>query len=505
MARIADSLAGRLGLVALAILVLLLPVLYVGLDRIVARSQQQMFVTDIRTYARLLADEFELGSATDSEERTRALLENVLLSREGVFAELEFDGRTVRAELDRTTGAESFPGEDFAYGAGGDQAYYLSTPIVHDKRSGVLRIGFDERPVEATIRETRRRVLFSLGAFFVVSLLMAVYFGRRLAQPLVELQRASRQVASGELAATLETGSDISELRELGRDLEFMRTELVSVSGRLREQMREREIADRERRELEDRLAERRRLATVGTLAGGIAHEFNNILVPIQLYTELAIDDLGAGHPVRADLERVQDAARRAKRIVNDIFAFTRGKDHEEFGSVNAADVAAEVLRLYEHMVPGGIHVVQVIEPGCPPVVGDAGMINQVIHNLCANAVQAMVDVTGELKVSVMPASDTHSSQAGLAPGTCLDICVSDSGHGMDSEVRKRIFEPFFTTRTVGRGTGLGLFVVHGMVESMGGAVVVESAPGAGTSFHVLLQIASSTAVADFSGTQAEG
>jgi signal transduction histidine kinase len=116
-----------------------------------------------------------------------------------------------------------------------------------------------------------------------------------------------------------------------------------------------------------------------------------------------------------------------------------------------------------------------------------------------------MVDVTGELKVSVMPASDTHSSQAGLAPGTCLDICVSDSGHGMDSEVRKRIFEPFFTTRTVGRGTGLGLFVVHGMVESMGGAVVVESAPGAGTSFHVLLQIASSTAVADFSGTQAEG
>jgi signal transduction histidine kinase len=444
----------------------------------------------MRTYARLVADQLEHGGAPYSDEQARALLENVLLSGEGVLAELEFGGRVVRAELGEPGSDASFPGDDFAFGAGGDDTYYLSIRIARDEQEGVLRIGFDERPTKAHIHRTRVRMLLSLAGFFVVSMVLAMLLGRRMARPLVELQRASRQVASGEMSTTLDAKSGIAEVRDLTHDLEVMRSRLVSVSGRLRAEMAERDAAEKQRRRLEDRLAERRRLETVGTLAGGIAHEFNNILVPIQLYTELAIEDLEAGSPIREDLLRVQEAARRAKRIVRDVLVFTRGPEGGAQRAVNVAEIAAEVVRLYERMAPAGVRVRQEIRDDCPWVNGDAGMINQVIFNLCSNACQAMADGDGLLTVAVGPAHAGQVALTDLGPGDYVDVRVSDTGHGIDEKTRPHIFEPFFTTRTVGHGTGLGLFVVHAMVTTMGGGVVVESEPGVGTSFHVLLRVA---------------
>lgn len=116
-------------------------------------------------------------------------------------------------------------------------------------------------------------------------------------------------------------------------------------------------------------------------------------------------------------------------------------------------------------------------------------MLYQAVLNLCSNASQAMTEQGGTLTVTVEPANEARVALADLAPGSYVDICVRDTGHGIDDSIRSRIFEPFFTTRTVGHGTGLGLFVVHGMVTSMGGCVNVESEPGVGTEFHLLLPV----------------
>ncbi|MDH4260702.1 MAG: HAMP domain-containing protein, partial [Gammaproteobacteria bacterium] len=244
MARLIDTLSGRFGIIVLMIHVLLLPALYLGVDRIVTRSHEEMFITEIRTYARVLADELELGSAMESEARVEVLLENVLLSGEGVFAELVAGNKVIHSEPDPQGRATGFPGEDFEFGAGGDDIYFLSIPIVRNRHEAVLRIGFDERPVIAQIGRARARILIALGAYFLVSLWLAVYLGRLVARPLVELKQASRRVASGDMTAGLSTDSEISELRELADDLETMRAELVAVSRRLREEMRERETTE---------------------------------------------------------------------------------------------------------------------------------------------------------------------------------------------------------------------------------------------------------------------
>ncbi len=488
MARLIDTLAGRFGVIVLMIHVLLLPALYFGVDRIVTRSHEEMFITEIRTYARVLADEFELGTAMDSEARMRALLENVLLSGEGVFAELVSGNQVVRSEIDPQSRADHFPGEDFAFGVGGDNIYFLSIPIVHDNRELALRIGFDELPVIAQIDRARARILTSLGVYFVASLWFAMYLGSRLARPLVELKQASRRVASGDVSTSLSTNSNISELRELASDLETMRAELVDVGSRLRQEMRERETTEMERAQLEEKLRQRQRLETVGTLAGGIAHEFNNILLPIQLYTELAIDELEETSATRADLTRVLEGARRARRIISDILAFSRHPEGDLFAPVDLAAIAADVIHLYQRLAPAGVEVQEAADPGCPRAIGEPTMLHQVIANLCSNACHAMAGRTGRILVGVRPARDAAILEAGLQPGAYVEVFVSDQGHGMDEATKARVFEPFFTTRPVGEGTGLGLSVVHGMVDSMGGMVVVESSAGIGTTFRVFLR-----------------
>ncbi len=488
MARLIDTLAGRFGVIVLMINVLLLPALYFGLDRIVRRSHEEMFVTEIRTYARVLADEFELGSALESDTRTSILLENVLLSGEGVFAELAVGDRVVQSVVGPQDRASHFPGEDFAFGAGDDDVYFLSIPIMHDSREIILRIGFDEQPVLGQIARARARILTLLGIYFVTSLGFAIYLGQRLARPLVELKQASRRVASGEVSTSLNTDSTISELRELASDLESMRAELVEVGSRLRQEMREREVTESERARLEEKLRQRQRLETVGTLAGGIAHEFNNILLPIQLYTELAIEEVGEDKATRADLTRVLEGARRARRVISDILAFSRYSEEGEFAPVDIAAIAADVVHLYQRLAPDSVEVEAVVASGCPRAIGEHTMLHQVMANLCSNACQAMAGRGGRIRIDIRPASQAAVQDAGLPPREYIEVSISDQGHGMDESTRTRIFEPFFTTRPVGQGTGLGLSVVHGLVDSMGGAVQVESAPNIGTTFRVFLR-----------------
>jgi signal transduction histidine kinase len=490
VAPLINSLATRFGAIVLLIHVVLLPALYVQLDRIVTKNLQEMFVTEIRTYARIVADELELGTGDEPEERTRALLENILLSGEGLFAELADGERVLHVQVAQAGRATRFLREDFEFGQGGDDVYYLATPVARAGRELLLRIGFDERPVMQQIREAQRRILLSLGVYFVLALTLAMFLGRRLARPLAALQRKSRRIAEGDIELRLTGESQIRELRDLGDDLERMRSELVNASRRLQSEMQQRVREVEERRRLEQQLQVRRRLETVGTLAGGVAHEINNMLVPIQLYTELALEDLDAAAPVRADLQRVLESARRAKRVVSDILVFTHRPVDKVLEPVDLAAVVREVVDLYRRIAPTGVRIVAELGNDAIHVQGDAAMLNQIATNLFANAVQAMSDGGGELAVSLGTASADEVAAAELPGGDYAVLRVSDTGHGMDELTRQKIFEPFFTTREAGQGTGLGLSVVHGMVQSLGGAVTVDSAPAAGAVFRVFFQSA---------------
>ena len=192
-----------------------------------------------------------------------------------------------------------------------------------------------------------------------------------------------------------------------------MRAELVSTNRRLQSEMQQRVREVEERRRLEQQLQVRRRLETVGTLAGGVAHEINNMLVPIQLYTELALDDADLAAPIRADLTRVLESARRAKRVVSDILVFTHQPVDKVLQSIDLAGVVREVVELYRRIAPAGVRIVEDIEEGSLHVQGDAAMLNQIATNLISNAIQAMGENGGELAVSLGRATAEEAAAAG--------------------------------------------------------------------------------------------
>jgi signal transduction histidine kinase len=236
----------------------------------------------------------------------------------------------------------------------------------------------------------------------------------------------------------------------------------------------------------------------VGTLAGGIAHEFNNVLVPIILFTETALQDLPEGSLSHSDLQRVLASARRAKKIVQKILTFSHVLGDTALESTDLRNVVTESLGLFAALAPPSIDIRTEIEDPLPPVRADATLAIDLILNLCTNSMQAMTGAQGRLTVGLRLARPQPDSagppSAGAAP--TVELSVTDTGHGMDQATIERIFEPFFTTRAVGQGTGLGLSVVHGIVESFGATMKVESAPGAGTTFRIFFAIAE-TARAD--------
>jgi signal transduction histidine kinase len=261
-----------------------------------------------------------------------------------------------------------------------------------------------------------------------------------------------------------------------------MRQEIVGVGERLQRQMDERAA-------LELRLRQRQKLETVGTLAGGVAHEFNNVLVPILLHTELALEEVANGRPCRDDLECVLDAARRAKRVIDKILAFSRQAGSEEPRPIRLDEPVAAALRLFAVLAPPNVEVRSSLAPDTPLVAADPTLITQAVMNLCTNGWQAMRETGGLLEVNLRALRADEPLPSDLLAGQYVELQVRDTGHGMDEQTRERIFEPFFTTREVGAGTGLGLSVVHGIVTSLGARIHVSSVVGQGTTFQILFPV----------------
>jgi len=245
---------------------------------------------------------------------------------------------------------------------------------------------------------------------------------------------------------------------------------------------------------LEAQLRESQKMEALGTLAGGVAHDFNNFITAIVGNTELVRQDLGPAHPALASLNEIRKASKRAKDLVQQILAFSRRQVIER-KVISLAPIVIESTNLMRAGMPAGLHLNILCAQDAPPVLADASQIEQVLVNLCTNAWHALQgNGSGQMEIRLdayeQVSGTVHETAGmaappGLANGLYARLVVRDNGHGMDEATRKRIFEPFFTTKPVGEGTGLGLAVVHGILQEHGASLVVHSTVGQGTTFLI--------------------
>jgi PAS domain S-box-containing protein len=247
------------------------------------------------------------------------------------------------------------------------------------------------------------------------------------------------------------------------------------------------------REQLEAQLREAQKMEAIGVLAGGIAHDFNNVVAGILGNVSLALQDLPPGHPAAQSLAQIRKAGLRGRGLVQQILAFAR-RQPPEVAPCELHPLVDESVDLLRAMLPAGVQIEAEIAGEPLHVLADATQVGQVLMNLCTNAWHALSGSTGRIVVGLHPAQlDAAAARriaAGLAAGRYACLSVRDDGRGMNAETRARIFEPFFTTKPVGEGTGLGLSVAHGIVAAHGGAIAVESAEGAGSTFSIYLPCA---------------
>ncbi len=246
------------------------------------------------------------------------------------------------------------------------------------------------------------------------------------------------------------------------------------------------------RRDLEQQFRQVQKMEAIGTLAGGIAHDFNNILTAIGGYTELARLQVEGDETTTRFLTAVMQASSRAAALVRQILTFSRQQEQSTRLPLDLAEAVIEPLTLLRATIPTTIEFDFHLPDDLPAVLADATQIHQIVMNLCTNAAHAMKDRTGRLGVRLEEFDvdeELAKIKLRLQPGPYVRLAITDTGHGMDQATVERIFEPFFTTKKPGDGTGLGLAVVHGIMQSYDGAATVYSQPGDGTTFHLYFPV----------------
>ena len=280
--------------------------------------------------------------------------------------------------------------------------------------------------------------------------------------------------------------------RAIGRPV-FAGGKCVKMQGTFQD-ITERKRAEEERQQLEIQLHQAQKLEAIGQLAGGVAHDFNNILTAILSHVELSLDsaraELGFEHSLVGSMEQIEGAAQRASALTRQLLAFSR-RDVIRPQAVNLNEVLADLDKMLRRLITEDVVLDVVAAPRLPSVEADTGQLEQVIVNLVVNAVHAMPD-GGRLTLetsTVTLEKDYAQSHAEARLGPHVLLAISDTGSGMDAATLERIFEPFFTTKAMGKGTGLGLATVHGIVKRSGGHIMVYSEPGLGTMFKVYLPV----------------
>ena len=291
------------------------------------------------------------------------------------------------------------------------------------------------------------------------------------------LEEIVQAVGASDKLLFLRKPFDPDELKQLARCL----TSKWQLSKQAEQQHKSQQV-------MEEQLRQAQKMESIGTLAGGIAHDFNNILSAIMGYTDLAMIRAQDNVAIVEDLGQIRKASARAADLVRQILTFSR-RGPKEMYPLQISLVVKEAMKLLRASIPSTIDIRQEITSQAT-VLADPTQIHQVIMNLCTNAYQSMMDRGGILSVCLTEREiDQGTLDDGNLPrGRYVTLAVSDTGNGMDKATLSRIFEPYFTTK--GKGTGLGLAVVHGIVEGHHGRIAADSQPGGGTTFTVSLPVA---------------
>ncbi|NIW86333.1 MAG: response regulator [Gammaproteobacteria bacterium] len=361
---------------------------------------------------------------------------------------------------------------------------------------GWVRVVVDKSGLYALRRDMFVKNFVGMFAAATVLLLLMLWLTSRLTRPLNELSGLMRRAENGDSGVRAHPNGPW-EIQNMSRAFNTMMSTLERRAERLDKQnamliqdMEAQKKAEAERAQLQQQLQQARKMEALGQLTGGIAHDFNNMLASILGYTELAITNMDSKpkDKIRSYLSEVKTAGERARDLIGQMLTFSRqGASSPQ--PLDIAPMVKEVVKMLGSMLPTSIELTTDFEQGLPCVRMDPVQLHQVVMNLCINARDAMDD-SGRLSIAIR-------SRRGLAyectschvrgEGDFVELSVSDTGEGMDQEFLSRIFDPFFTTKDVGKGSGMGLSVVHGIVHEHGGHVVVDSRRGFGATFHVLL------------------
>lgn len=290
------------------------------------------------------------------------------------------------------------------------------------------------------------------------------------------------------LSGTIGEETAVAALREGAQDY-LMKNNLNRLVPAIQRELREVEQR-RERKRLEQQVQNLQKFEAIGRLAGGIAHDFNNALGVILGWAEMGFEELSEGSPARERFKTIRDQAERTGKLISQLLAFTRQQVlHRRHISLN--DVVTETLRLLRSVIEEQVEFVLKIDPDLRLTQADPAQFEQVLLNLCLNARDAMPhggQIVIETRNVEVGAEDALVLHANAFVGNYVSLSVSDTGTGMDAATQERIFEPFFTTKALGKGTGLGLASVYGIVQQHEGFLTVQSAPGLGSTFSVYLQ-----------------
>lgn len=349
-------------------------------------------------------------------------------------------------------------------------------------QSRPMAIGFVKISMSKELLDKRlygllwKAILIAVAAVIAGSVFMYVMI-KEITKPLNTLATGIRTLGKEGVAENIlvETEDEIGKL--------------AMVFNEMSESLRKRNA---EKLRLETQLRQAQKLEALGTLAGGIAHDFNNVLTPILGYTEMAMADVQKNDRIYRDLDKVFKSALRARDMIKHILDFSR-QSEEERTPLKIQYVIKEALKLLRASLPTTIAITQDLDEKCGSVLADPTSVHRILMNLCTNAYYAMREKGGELNVTLRETTITgtvdFAPAQNLSPGKYVELTVSDTGQGMEKEVKAKIFDPYFTTKPPGEGTGMGLAVVHGIVKRYGGDVRVQSEYGKGTTFQLYFPI----------------